>query len=84
VCLGLAVALLFRCGSASPFLSARAGRVAVAAVAGVCLLVGASLVWCDYHWSTDVVAGWALAGLIIQAALMLSRLPMPRRALGRG
>jgi membrane-associated phospholipid phosphatase len=84
VCLGLAVALLFRSGPASPFLSASAGRVAVAAVAGVCLLVGASLVWCDYHWSTDVVAGWALAGLIIQAALMLSRLPLPRRALGRG
>jgi undecaprenyl-diphosphatase len=78
VCLGLAVALLL------PGLPARAGRVAVAAVAVACLLVGAALVWCDYHWFTDVLAGWALAGLIIQAAVMLSRLPLPRRARGRG
>ena len=78
VCLGLGVALLL------PGLPARAGRVAVAVVAGVCLLVGIALVWCDYHWFTDVVAGWALAGLIIQAALMGSRLPLPRRARGRG
>jgi undecaprenyl-diphosphatase len=84
VCLGLAVALLFLTGSAPSGLSVRAGRVAVAAVAGVCLLVGAALVWCDYHWFTDVVAGWALAGLIIQAALMLSRRPLPRLARGRG
>lgn len=78
VCLGLAVALLL------PGLRARAGRVGVAAVAGVCLLVGVALVWCDDHWFTDVVAGWALAGLIIQAAVMLSRLPLPRRVRGRG
>jgi membrane-associated phospholipid phosphatase len=84
VCLGLAVALLFPARPAPPGLPARAGRVAVAAVAGVCLLVGAALVWCDYHWFTDVVAGWALAGLIIQAAVMLSRLPLPRRARGPG
>jgi membrane-associated phospholipid phosphatase len=78
VCLGLAVALLL------PGLPPRIGRVAVAVVAAVCLLVGAALVWCDDHWFTDVVAGWALAGLIIQAAVMLSRLPLPRRARGRG
>lgn len=84
VCLGLGMALLYRSRPAPPGLPARAGRVAVAAVAAVCLLVGASLVWCDYHWFTDVVAGWALAVLIIQAALMLSRLRLPRRARGRG
>jgi membrane-associated phospholipid phosphatase len=78
VCLGLAVALLL------PGLPPGVRRVAVAAVAGACLLVGAALVWCDDHWFTDVVAGWALAGLIIQAAVMLSRLPLPRRARGRG
>lgn len=78
VCLGLAVALLL------PGLPARAGRVAVAAVAVACLLVGAALVWCDDHWFTDVLAGWALAGLIIQAAVMLSRLALPRWARGRG
>jgi membrane-associated phospholipid phosphatase len=84
VCLGLAVALLLPSRPAPPGLPARAGRAAVTAVAGVCLLVGAALVWCDYHWFTDVVAGWALAGLIVQAAVMLSRLPLPRRVRGRG
>lgn len=81
VCLGLAVMLLFP----RPALRSRGrpARVAVAAVAAVCLLVGAALVWCDYHWFTDVVAGWALAVLIIQAALWLSR-RSPRWARGRG
>jgi undecaprenyl-diphosphatase len=78
VCLGLSVALLM------PSLPARARQAAVAAVAVVCLLVGAALVWCDYHWFTDVVAGWALAGLIIQAAVLLSRRPLPWWARGRG
>jgi membrane-associated phospholipid phosphatase len=77
VCLGLAVALLL------PGLSATARRIAVAAVAGVCLLVGVALVWCDDHWFTDVLAGWALAGLIIQAAVTASRLPPPRWGRGR-
>jgi undecaprenyl-diphosphatase len=100
VCLGLAVLLLFPSRPASSALSsrpatparpARAGRAAVIAVAVVCLLVGAALVWCDYHWFTDVMAGWALAVLIIQAALLLSRLTwrpppwsMPRWGRGRG
>ena len=85
VCLGLAVLLLV------PYRRARPWRAAVAAVAVLCLLVGAALVWRDYHWGTDVLAGWALAVLIIQAALLLSRLPrhpprwsMPRWARGRG
>jgi len=78
VCLVLAVLLLFPDGLA------RAKRAAVAAVAVVCLLVGAALVWCDYHWFTDVVAGWALAVLIIQAALLLNRQGSPRWGRGRG
>jgi membrane-associated phospholipid phosphatase len=78
VCLGLAVLLAF------PSPPARAGRAAVAAVAAVCLLVGVALVWCDYHWFTDVVAGWALAVLIIQAALWLSRCSLPWTGGGRG
>jgi membrane-associated phospholipid phosphatase len=82
VCLELAVLLSFPARptpSARPPLSGRAGarRAAVAAVAVVCLLVGAALVWCDYHWLTDVVAGWALAVLIIQAALLLNRQGSP-------
>lgn len=78
VCFGAAAALLL------PDLPPRARRVAVAAVAGVCLLVGVALVWCDYHWSTDVVAGWVLAGIIVPAAVRLSRCSIPRWARGRG
>jgi membrane-associated phospholipid phosphatase len=77
VCFGAAVALLL------PDLRARARRAAVAAAAGVCLLVGVALVWCDYHWFTDVVAGWALAGLVVPGAVRLSRCSLPRRARGR-
>ncbi|WP_245997367.1 phosphatase PAP2 family protein [Streptomyces armeniacus] len=42
---------------------------AAAAVLNVC--VGAGLVLCGYHWATDVVVSWALAGLVLCA---LSRL----------
>ena len=94
VCLGLAVLLLIPSAPAPSSHTAhpsRPARAAVAAVAVICVLVGAALVWCDYHWFTDVLAGWALAVLIIQAALLLSRLPwrpppwsMPRWGRGRG
>ena len=77
VCLGLAVLLSFPARPTPPARPARARRAAVAAVAVVCLLVGAALVWCDYHWFTDVVAGWALAVLIIQVALLLNRQGSP-------
>jgi membrane-associated phospholipid phosphatase len=30
-------------------------------------------VWCDYHWFTDVVAGWALSGLLIQLTFWINR-----------
>ncbi len=63
VCLGLAVLLLAR------DLRGRARQAALAGMAVVCFLVGAALVWCDYHWFTDVAAGWALAALIVMAAL---------------
>lgn len=60
VCFGLAVLLL------APGSQARTLRRVLAwVVAAVCFLVGAALVWCDYHWVTDVVAGWALAALIV-------------------
>ena len=71
VCYGLAVLLLV------PVLPARARTPAVAAVAAVCLLVGLGLVWCDYHWFTDVLAGWALSGIIIQVCLRLAPPPAP-------
>jgi membrane-associated phospholipid phosphatase len=62
VCYGLTALLL------TAQLQARTLRRAVAAVAAaVCFLVGVALVWCDYHWFTDVLAGWALAALIVWA-----------------
>ncbi len=67
VCLALAVLLL------APGLPARIRRAAVAAMAVLCFLVGMALIWCDFHWFTDVVAGWALAALIVMAALRLTR-----------
>jgi membrane-associated phospholipid phosphatase len=77
VCYGLAVLLLV------PVLSARARAPAVAAVAAVCLLVGLALIWCDYHWFTDVLAGWALSGIIIQVCLRLAQPPAPGPARSR-
>ena len=77
VCYGLAVLLLV------PVLPARLRAPAVAAVAAVCLLVGLALVWCDYHWFTDVLAGWALSGIIIQVCLRLAPPPAPGPARSR-
>lgn len=37
-------------------------RVAAAVAVGWAALVGASRVWLDAHWASDVVAGWALGG----------------------
>jgi membrane-associated phospholipid phosphatase len=74
VCYGVAVLLLV------PVLPARARIPAVAAVAAVCFLVGLGLVWCDYHWFTDVLAGWALSGIIIQVCLRLAPAPGPERS----
>jgi membrane-associated phospholipid phosphatase len=44
----------------------RIRRVALTGLAVLWLLVGAALVRCDYHWFTDVAAGWALAAIIVQ------------------
>jgi membrane-associated phospholipid phosphatase len=67
VCFALAVLLV------APDLSRRTRRAAVAGMAVLCFLVGLALVWCDFHWFTDVVAGWALAALIVMTALRLTR-----------
>jgi len=66
VCLGLG-ALLVTAG-----LPALARRAVLVATAALCFLVGAALIWCAFHWFTDVVAGWALAALIIMVALRLT------------
>lgn len=62
VCYGLA-ALLVTAGARTPL----ARRAAMVVAAAVSFLVGIALVWCDYHWFTDVIAGWALAALIVWA-----------------
>jgi membrane-associated phospholipid phosphatase len=63
VCLGLAAVLL------AAGLTGWARRTVLAIMAAVCFLVGVALIWGDYHWFTDVVGGWALAALIVMAAL---------------
>jgi membrane-associated phospholipid phosphatase len=86
VCLGLGVLLL------APDLAGWARRALVAVMAALCFLVGWALIWCDYHWFTDVVAGWALSALIVMATLRITGLDgnsrsrrgaVPRWASGR-
>jgi membrane-associated phospholipid phosphatase len=82
VCLGLAVLLLAR------DLRGRARQAALAGMAVVCFLVGAALIWCDYHWFSDVAAGWTLSALIVMAALRATGLSGnsggPANAVGGG
>jgi undecaprenyl-diphosphatase len=66
VCYTLAALLL---GSVLP---ASSRRVLLTALPAWFLLVGAALVWCDFHWVTDVVAGWALAAIIVSATRWLT------------
>jgi membrane-associated phospholipid phosphatase len=71
VCFSLAVLML---------VAGQPARIRYLALAGLGLLwlgVGAALVWCDWHWFTDVAASWALSGLIIQLAFWINR---PRRS----
>lgn len=68
VCYGLAALLL---AGGSQAASLRQAAMAVAAAGS--FLVGVALVWCDYHWFTDVVAGWALAALIVWAVWQAQR-----------
>lgn len=63
VCFSLAVLLIV---AGQP---ARIRRLALAGLAVGWLLVGTALLWCDYHWFTDVAAGWALSALIVPLAL---------------
>ena len=65
ICFSLAAALL------TAGLPARVRWPALAGLAVLWLAVGAALVWCDYHWFTDVAASWALAGLLVPLTLRL-------------
>lgn len=54
-------------------------RLALAVTVLAVLAVAAALVWCDYHWLTDVAGGAALAGIIVQVTVRLTR-PRPSSA----
>jgi membrane-associated phospholipid phosphatase len=74
VCYGLAALLLVAGTQAAGAAGHRSlRRAVVAAAAAGCFLVGAAMVWCDYHWFTDVVAGWALSALIVWAVWLAQR-----------
>ncbi|MGI8450831.1 MAG: phosphatase PAP2 family protein [Streptosporangiaceae bacterium] len=67
VCFSLAVLML---------VTGQPARVRYLALTGLGLLwlgVGAALVWCDWHWFTDVAAGWVLSALVIQLTFWLNR-----------
>ena len=67
----------------SPFLRRTAARAALAAgTALLVLAVGASLVWCDYHWPLDVLASWCLTVALLSAVAAVQRVPgsVPDRA----
>jgi membrane-associated phospholipid phosphatase len=71
ICFSLAVLML---------VAGRPARTRYLFLAGLALLwlgVGAALVWCDYHWFTDVVAAWALSGLVIQLTFWITRAGRP-------
>jgi membrane-associated phospholipid phosphatase len=65
VCFSLAAALLT---AGQP---AWVRRPVLAGLAVLWLAVGAALVWCDYHWFTDVAASWALSALLVPVTLRL-------------
>lgn len=60
VCFGTAALLLARGGWPLAWRRWLFGAVAV-----LCLGVGVCMVWRDYHWVLDVVAGWTLSGLLL-------------------
>lgn len=62
VCYGMAALLLGRVVSGG----IRRGLIAAATV--LCVAIGFALVWCDYHWLADVLAAWALCGIVLWAA----------------
>jgi undecaprenyl-diphosphatase len=66
---GLAVLVLL------PFVRSAAARLLlVHGTVLVAVAVGASLVWCGYHWPLDVVASWLLAVALLSAASAVTAL----------
>ncbi|MBC3844141.1 phosphatase PAP2 family protein [Streptacidiphilus sp. 4-A2] len=75
VCLGTA-AWLLALGCAS----ARLRRALYTATAVLCTGVGICLIWRDYHWLLDVLAGWSLSGVILWSLVRWSPRPARPRA----
>jgi membrane-associated phospholipid phosphatase len=50
----------------------RARRIAVRAGAVLGVLVGMAMIWCNLHWLTDVVSGFALSALLVPLAMWLT------------
>jgi len=66
VCYALAALLV------TPDPGRRARRIALSTVAVLGVLIGTALIWCDLHWFTDVIAGFAVAGLIVPLTTWLT------------
>jgi membrane-associated phospholipid phosphatase len=67
VCYFLIVVLLLPAGSWR-----RAGMIAATVL---CALIGASLLWCDLHWFSDVAGGAVLSALLVMLAAWVNRPP---------
>ncbi|WP_161356744.1 phosphatase PAP2 family protein [Streptomyces sp. SID3343] len=65
VCYGLGALLVGRVVSAPARRRLRVG------VTLLCVLIGFSLLWCHYHWLADVLAAWALCGIVLWAAALV-------------
>lgn len=52
---------------------------AVAVVAGLSLLMGVVSAYRDTHWVTDIVAGWLIGALLLQATVIADTIAMRRR-----
>jgi membrane-associated phospholipid phosphatase len=74
ICLGTA-AWLLALGCAS----ARVRHAIYSGTALLCTGVGLCLIWCDYHWLLDVVAGWSLSGVILWSLTRWVPRPTPPR-----
>ena len=68
VCYTLAVLII------APLPGRRGRRIALAAVTVLGFAVGVALIWLGIHRITDVVAGWALAALVVPFAVRVSGL----------
>ena len=77
VCYFMAAVLLW------PRRGSRSRRIALTVVTVVCAALGVSLIWCDLHWSSDVLAAAVLAALVVPLAARLDASEPRTRASAR-